>query len=168
MQTKGLTPERTALYRLYDANGLLLYVGASRDPDARWKAHRFETPKPWHAPVASRTDEWLNGREEALVAEAAAIRAERPLFNRTHNYVEVPFDLARWPKLKGRPLWPQLAELIRVEIASGRWSTGCRLPTLEAMASATGMSMRTASKAAVALQREGGVELRPGPGLFVT
>lgn len=31
------TPEPIALYRLYDAEGQLLYVGIARDPEARWK-----------------------------------------------------------------------------------------------------------------------------------
>jgi predicted GIY-YIG superfamily endonuclease len=32
-------PERTALYRLYDATDQLLYVGISTNPEERWKTH---------------------------------------------------------------------------------------------------------------------------------
>jgi predicted GIY-YIG superfamily endonuclease len=31
--------ERTALYRLRDADGRLLYIGIAKDPERRWKHH---------------------------------------------------------------------------------------------------------------------------------
>ncbi|MFD5616676.1 GIY-YIG nuclease family protein [Kitasatospora sp. NPDC127060] len=37
---KRVAARRTALYRLFDASGALLYVGITTDPKARFKGHR--------------------------------------------------------------------------------------------------------------------------------
>lgn len=71
--------ERTALYRLYGESGQLLYVGITRNPDARWGTHSMT--KPWWAEVASRAVEWHPSRSVAQRAERIAIVAERPLYN---------------------------------------------------------------------------------------
>lgn len=71
----------TALYRLFDANGRLLYIGTSIEPERRFREHR-KTAK-WWPQVARREVEWLevNGMA-ALHAELAVITAESPLWNR--------------------------------------------------------------------------------------
>ncbi|MFF9118287.1 GIY-YIG nuclease family protein [Streptomyces massasporeus] len=71
--------ERTALYRLYDAAGHLLYVGVARNPDVRWATH--SQSKPWWSEVDTRKVEWIDSRAEAERAELAVIRAEHPLYN---------------------------------------------------------------------------------------
>lgn len=68
-----------ALYRFYDAQDRLLYVGISTDIGARWKHHSRE--KEWWRDVTRATIEHLESREAALAAEAAAIRIERPAWN---------------------------------------------------------------------------------------
>lgn len=70
----------SALYRFFDADGRLLYVGISKDPDKRERAHALRSP--WHPHAKSRTIEWHESREAALDAERAAIHEEAPLFNR--------------------------------------------------------------------------------------
>lgn len=70
---------RTALYRLFDAEERLLYVGVAFDPAERWKEHAKS--KPWWCDVARKAVEWRESRTDALVAEADAIRTERPLYN---------------------------------------------------------------------------------------
>lgn len=75
--------ERTALYRWYDADGVLLYVGISVDVVRR--AGQHEISKPWWVEVASATVRHFDSRDEALVAEAEAIKAERPVYNVHHN-----------------------------------------------------------------------------------
>jgi len=70
---------RTALYRFFNADERLLYIGISGDPAYRWGQHR--TDKPWAGEVAMRVVEWLPTRAEAEAAELVAIRAERPLYN---------------------------------------------------------------------------------------
>jgi GIY-YIG catalytic domain len=73
---------RTALYRLYDAEGELLYVGISQNPDVRWGQHSQN--KPWWPAVEERKIEWHETRAAAAVAEKAAIRTERPYWNLNH------------------------------------------------------------------------------------
>lgn len=74
---------QTALYRLRDRVGALLYVGISEDPLRRWPQHAAE--KAWWPEVAHFSLEWLPSRGEALLAEKKAIRAERPIHNIVHN-----------------------------------------------------------------------------------
>lgn len=72
-------PERTALYRFYDADGALLYVGIAKDIRKRWQIHATE--KPWWHLVDSNRVEWLSSREEARSAELTAMTEESPLYN---------------------------------------------------------------------------------------
>jgi hypothetical protein len=70
---------RTALYRLFDAEGRLLYVGVAFNPEVRWKDHAKD--KPWWGDVERKTVAWCETRTDALLDEAEAIRTERPLYN---------------------------------------------------------------------------------------
>lgn len=72
-----------ALYRFFDAENELLYVGITCNPSARIKAHKSD--KEWWADVASMTMEHFDTREELEEAERNAIRIERPRFNIIHN-----------------------------------------------------------------------------------
>ncbi|SDL33444.1 GIY-YIG nuclease family protein [Streptomyces indicus] len=74
-----LSTKRTALYRLYDAAGVLLYVGITHDPDARWASHA--ATKPWWGDVERRVLEWHDSRDAAEVAEVETIRTELPRYN---------------------------------------------------------------------------------------
>ncbi|MDX2997984.1 GIY-YIG nuclease family protein [Streptomyces scabiei] len=69
--------ERTALYRLYDANDVLLYLGISWNPDFRWEQHQND--KHWAHQVARRTVEWHPTRSAALAEEESATAVEKPL-----------------------------------------------------------------------------------------
>lgn len=72
---------RTALYRHFDYEGRLLYIGVAYDPAQRWHTH---ARSPWRKLVdRSRTTiEWFATRELAEEAEERAIAAEKPLHNR--------------------------------------------------------------------------------------
>jgi predicted GIY-YIG superfamily endonuclease len=70
--------EPAAVYRLWDANGNLLYIGSAYDPDHRCKSHRR---KPWWPEVASRTEEWHSSRGAAYAEEMKAIRTEGSKYN---------------------------------------------------------------------------------------
>jgi len=72
--------QHTALYRLYDAGGHLLYVGIASQPRNRWGNHA--TLKPWWPEVAEKRLEWHPDRWYALVAEHMAIINENPRYNR--------------------------------------------------------------------------------------
>lgn len=71
--------ERTALYRLYDNAGTLLYVGAAKDPSRRFRDHRAE--KSWWHEVAQDSVEWFETPFHALKAEVEAIKREAPRYN---------------------------------------------------------------------------------------
>ncbi|MFD8577366.1 GIY-YIG nuclease family protein [Streptomyces virginiae] len=77
------TPVPTALYRLRDRSGALLYVGITSNLGRRWNTHA--DGKRWWADVATRSIEWFPTREHALAAEVQAIRAEQPRYNVQHN-----------------------------------------------------------------------------------
>jgi predicted GIY-YIG superfamily endonuclease len=70
---------RAALYRLYGADGTLLYVGITFDPKTRFWQHGDR--KEWWWEVARNTVTWYRSRYDALRAETAAIKTERPLYN---------------------------------------------------------------------------------------
>lgn len=76
-----MTGDSTALYRLFDAEERLLYVGISGNPPQRWNDHSAE--KSWWSTVARKDVEWHESREAAAQAEAIAIRVESPLHNLT-------------------------------------------------------------------------------------
>ena len=69
----------TDLYRYFDAEGRLLYVGISFSAIARASQHR--SGKGWWVQVANMTVEHLSTREEATEAERVAILTERPIHN---------------------------------------------------------------------------------------
>lgn len=69
----------TTLYRFFDAEDRLLYVGISCQPFARLAQHRED--KAWWASIASTRLEHFEDRAAALAAELAAIKAENPLHN---------------------------------------------------------------------------------------
>lgn len=70
---------RNALYRFYDAHGMLLYVGITNSPGRRWQQHMEE--KPWYPQVRHQAATWYGSEREARRIETRAIRAEHPKFN---------------------------------------------------------------------------------------
>jgi prevent-host-death family protein len=71
--------ERTALYRLYNAEDRLIYVGVTKDLKARFRQHRAD--KPWWSEVAMKDVEWHVDSESALAEERKLIRDELPRYN---------------------------------------------------------------------------------------
>lgn len=88
----------TALYRLFDAAGRLLYIGIAVSPRTRWYAHREE--KSWWPEVARETIEWFPSRVQAESAEKAAIKTEAPMYNVTHSLNRKRGDAAAENKSK--------------------------------------------------------------------
>lgn len=75
---------KTALYRHFDGEGRLLYVGVSLSPTYRLRQHLDCSA--WYQSIATVAIEWFPSRASALSAERAAIKAERPEFNVVHKY----------------------------------------------------------------------------------
>lgn len=71
------------LYRFYDIESVLLYIGITAHPYKRWEQH--EKRKPWFSQVAVITRSVLPDFESAVNAERHAIRNERPKYNIAHN-----------------------------------------------------------------------------------
>ena len=71
----------TALYRMYDKGGLLLYVGISVNPPGRFAAHARGSH--WFGSVANITVEWCPSRRDAEIAEITAIATENPQHNKS-------------------------------------------------------------------------------------
>lgn len=69
----------TTLYRLYDGEDALLYVGIAGNPGRRFEQHRKD--KPWWGSVGAVRLEHFDTREEAMAAELDAIRTEHPRHN---------------------------------------------------------------------------------------
>jgi hypothetical protein len=98
--------EITGLYRFYDSNGNLLYIGRTAQLP-RWRNH--SKSKEWWTDIATATIEWLDG--DAFAEERRAILAENPCHNR-----------ARWPVKRPRPIgappaWEPLPSQLRDRIA---------------------------------------------------
>jgi hypothetical protein len=99
-----------ALYRLFDDEGHLLYVGITGDLGQRLGDHSI---KRWFPLVVRITLEWFPHRAAARLAEKRAIGTERPRYNKAG--VRVP-ELPRIPKPKPeRDLLADLDKLLGSE-----------------------------------------------------
>lgn len=70
------------LYRFWNAEDVLLYVGITCNPAKRLERHKGE--KPWWNEIASITMEHFTDRASLREAERAAIETEEPLYNIRH------------------------------------------------------------------------------------
>lgn len=73
----------TALYRWWDAEDVLLYIGIADRIGSRTKDHAKGST--WMEFAVRSTVERFPRRSVALAAEEAAIKAEHPIFNHQHN-----------------------------------------------------------------------------------
>lgn len=71
------------LYRIYDADGGLLYVGATTNPALRISEHSRR--RPWWSTAATITMEHFASWETMIEAESNAIRTEGPKYNQLHS-----------------------------------------------------------------------------------
>jgi hypothetical protein len=72
-----------ALYRYFDADGNLLYVGISLSAVARAVQHKAASE--WYSKAVRMDIQRFESRDQLRFAEVAAIRKERPKFNSRHN-----------------------------------------------------------------------------------
>jgi predicted GIY-YIG superfamily endonuclease len=87
----GAPPERgsgprdgiTTVYRMFDYQNKLLYVGISNRVDMRIEQHR--ATKEWFWRVDRITTMTYPNRQAALDAEKFAIKTEKPIYNIVHN-----------------------------------------------------------------------------------
>jgi len=72
-----------SLYRYFDKNKNLLYVGISTSAIGRMLQHKQYSF--WFKSISRMTVENFNSREDAVVAEREAIKKEKPLHNKSHS-----------------------------------------------------------------------------------
>lgn len=103
------------LYRLFDNEDRLLYVGIS----SKWyeRLHQHEKNQPWWNTVATIKLEQFDSRSEVEEAEKLAIKTEKPLHNRQHSMTfegnQEHFDKLKFYTFHDVPVDDQHAELIR-------------------------------------------------------
>jgi len=159
--------ERTALYRFFDAAGQLLYVGVSGNTEARWRQHAES--KPWWSDVADKTTEWLDSRPEALDAERAAIRAEKPLHNHQNKPSSIIDEITPWGpnEIPGGTWSPYefIAHELKGFIQSGAMRSGDRFPTVRTLIEVYGVASLTIQRALNLLKAQGFAVGRQGFGV---
>lgn len=72
----------TILYRYYDNQDQLLYVGITNDQSKRFSQHKV---KEWMQFIHTATFEHFENRKDAEFAEINAIKKELPLYNISHH-----------------------------------------------------------------------------------
>jgi hypothetical protein len=82
------------IYRMYDAEGTVIYIGQSVNPLLRASNHRGD--KPWWHEVRTILIEF---HDDVLAAEQAAIEAENPQYNTIHTG-KVHARYAVWRQLR--------------------------------------------------------------------
>lgn len=107
---------QTALYRHFDAEGRLLYIGIAKNALRRLSQH---ATAPWAQDVRTIKVEMFASREDALTAEGLAIRAEKPLHNRNSGAWRLSVPEAPTE----RPFNPVLAEINAFLAVSGMKAT---------------------------------------------
>lgn len=101
------------VYRAYDCNGVLLYVGSTYKFKARKRGHELRSD--WFKSATRFTTEQFGCRRSALDAERAAIISESPVYNRTHK-PRAPMPISQKP---AHTPAEQVAELRRLIEAAG-------------------------------------------------
>lgn len=144
---------RTALYRLYKADGELLYIGISNNPEKRWRFHAAD--KPWWHWVARRDVTWLDSRQEALDVEEQATLKERPRFGDTARLGKGWHTTERSEVDSGiQAEADHLTAVLRGQIADGIHAPGARL-VRSRLAEQHGVSKALVGMALLHLSREG-------------
>lgn len=149
-----LAQRRTALYRLYDTDGALLYVGITHNLEERWGDHRYW--KAWWHLVHRKEVEWFPDRPSALAAERAAVQAEGPRFDKTHRLGRGWRDHP--PVTYTDPAAADVKRALRVAIEGGGFPSGKALPCQRDLATEFHASIPTIAKALDELVREGLLE----------
>jgi excinuclease UvrABC nuclease subunit len=85
----------TQLYRHFDKNGKLLYVGVSICALVRFSSHKSS---PWILEIVRIEIQNCGSRSEAEKLERLAIKMEKPKYNRSYG-----IELIQYERKRGRP-----------------------------------------------------------------
>lgn len=152
---------RTALYRLYDNNGELLYVGITNKPNHRFGQHR--RTKPWWPRVARKELKWFSTTEDASKAEKKAITEEEPRYNLSANALKITRKTPDKPRIS----YKDIADDLRRAILDGQFAPGARLPGQHQLMREYGVAESTVRQAFSTLAAEQLITSRQGAGRFV-
>jgi predicted GIY-YIG superfamily endonuclease len=123
---------RTVLYRYFDADNRLLYVGISDSWSRRAEQHKRQSH--WFPQMVRLETEWHEDRAAACAAETKAIRTESPLHNGRRPPVseEAPGGMMTTAIHIRRDHWELLrrAAFARATTAGGRASVSAVLTDL--------------------------------------
>jgi predicted GIY-YIG superfamily endonuclease len=78
------SPKLVAVYKLFNSNGELIYVGKSVDLRERFSQHKNNSS--WWGEVAEKTALYFDTEWEALAVEAELIQKESPKYNKSPGY----------------------------------------------------------------------------------
>jgi predicted GIY-YIG superfamily endonuclease len=106
--TQALNAPPTVVYRFYDADDRLLYVGITDEPKQRWRWHARNAR--WWPDAVRRTLSWHELRSDSAAEEARAIREEHPLHNVAIPGLPPPRRVAAPARAAG-PASPELLKL---------------------------------------------------------
>jgi predicted GIY-YIG superfamily endonuclease len=143
--------DATALYRLYGAEGDLLYVGVTRNISVRFNQH--QVTKSWWPDVRRKTMTWYGSRAAARAAESAVVVAEKPRYNRDEPTAEYSYV--------------KIVNHVKARVAAGELASGARLPNERDMAAEYGVALSTLRRALVALRDQDVVVTVPIKGTFI-
>lgn len=90
-----MTNQPVCVYRVYDSEDRVLYVGATANPKQRMGIHRSSSD--WWPLHARYEEQWFDNSNEASAAEEQAIRELKPPFNKAGlDRKYVPHDMDRY------------------------------------------------------------------------
>lgn len=171
----------TTLYRFFDADDRLLYVGITKVLETRWAYHRKYAATTWWALAATKSMQWFAVRQEAVDAELKAIRTEAPLYNsggapsplrelmpgeqlcphtNTRRFYEATRGGFRPTGRRWRNMDEAVAETIIEDIAEGKLTRGGQFPSGAALVNQFGVSLGTVRRAVRRLVASGALEQR--------
>lgn len=122
MTATPLADRETAVYRLFNTSGSLLYVGITCNIASHFRGHARD--KQWWPEVAHHVIEWHENRADAAQREGQLIADEAPMHNRALNPyrhpggVGVPMRQPRTGRGSSLLTIPEVARIARVGLES--------------------------------------------------
>lgn len=108
----------TFLYRLYNTDNQVIYVGVTANVGMRLGQHEYT--KTWWGDVARVEVDTFAARPDALAAERAAIVTLSPVHNVTHSVINEPTPRVDWNP-------PPRSDVKTYRVTAKRWDEGWEL-----------------------------------------
>jgi hypothetical protein len=133
--------DRTAVYRFYDRDGNLLYLGMTFDIDQRFNHHRYT--QGWWLEVARKEVTWYDTRREARDIEVAATLTEKPRYDRAPlagRTARTSYFAKSTDQRKEKEVQAARNAMLR-DLNAGIYGEGDILPTLDALSDRYGLAV---------------------------